>query len=59
MANSSQAIQHRAASSGAHALITTGAGQFLATLDLFIVNIAFPQIRNDFRGPTRKRWPGC
>jgi EmrB/QacA subfamily drug resistance transporter len=37
-------------SSGPLALIMTGAGQFLATLDLFIVNIAFPQIRNDFPG---------
>ena len=50
MASSSQAIQHRATSSGALSLIMTGAGQFLATLDLFIVNIAFPQIRNDFPG---------
>jgi EmrB/QacA subfamily drug resistance transporter len=28
----------------------TGAGQFLATLDLFIVNIAFAQIRSSFPG---------
>ena len=50
MASSSQAIQHRAGSSGALALIMTGAGQFLATLDLFIVNIAFAQIRGSFPG---------
>ena len=50
MASSSQAIQHRAAPFGTLALIMTGAGQFLATLDLFIVNIAFPQIRNSFAG---------
>ena len=50
MASSSQAIQRRAGSSGALALIMTGAGQFLATLDLFIVNIAFAQIRGSFPG---------
>ncbi|HEY4018591.1 MAG TPA: MFS transporter [Pseudonocardiaceae bacterium] len=47
MASSSQTIQ-RTSSSGALALLMTGAGQFLATLDLFIVNIAFAQIRDSF-----------
>src|ERR1700759_541368 len=31
-------------------LVLVGAGAFLATLDLFIVNIAFPDIRADFPG---------
>src|SRR5262249_45120265 len=31
-------------------LIVVTAGAFLANLDLFIVNIAFPAIRGDFRG---------
>ncbi len=52
MASSSQAIQQGSASrsAGALALVMTGAGQFLATLDLFIVNIAFPDIRTSFPG---------
>jgi EmrB/QacA subfamily drug resistance transporter len=52
MASSSQAIQQGVASksAGALALVATGAGQFLATLDLFIVNIAFPDIRTSFAG---------
>jgi EmrB/QacA subfamily drug resistance transporter len=33
-------------------LVLLGAGQFLATLDLFIVNTAFPAIRADFPGTT-------
>ncbi|HEX5404160.1 MAG TPA: MFS transporter, partial [Pseudonocardiaceae bacterium] len=33
-------------------LVLVGAGAFLATLDLFIVNIAFPDIRADFPGTT-------
>jgi EmrB/QacA subfamily drug resistance transporter len=33
-------------------LVLVGAGSFLATLDLFIVNIAFPDIRADFPGTT-------
>ncbi|HEX3779484.1 MAG TPA: MFS transporter [Pseudonocardiaceae bacterium] len=52
MTGSSQAIQQRSATStsGTLALLMTGAGQFLATLDLFIVNIAFPDIRTSFPG---------
>jgi EmrB/QacA subfamily drug resistance transporter len=37
---------------GRMAIILTSAGQFLATLDLFIVNTAFPAIRADFPGTT-------
>jgi EmrB/QacA subfamily drug resistance transporter len=37
---------------GAGTLALVGAGAFLATLDLFIVNIAFPDIRADFPGTT-------
>lgn len=33
-------------------MVLVGAGAFLATLDLFIVNIAFPAIRADFPGTT-------
>ena len=31
-------------------LIVTSLGVFVASLDLFIVNIAFPQIASDFDG---------
>jgi EmrB/QacA subfamily drug resistance transporter len=37
---------------GVATLVLVGAGAFLATLDLFIVNIAFPDIRADFPGTT-------
>jgi EmrB/QacA subfamily drug resistance transporter len=54
MAHSAEASQLApvARSGGAATLVLVGAGAFLATLDLFIVNIAFPDIRADFPGTT-------
>ncbi|GAB2828749.1 MFS transporter [Actinoallomurus bryophytorum] len=37
---------------GGLVLVLVSAGQFLATLDLFVVNVAFPSIHADFPGAT-------
>jgi EmrB/QacA subfamily drug resistance transporter len=55
MAGSAETSQVAVKSSrfdGVTTLVLVGAGAFLATLDLFIVNIAFPDIRADFPGTT-------
>ena len=40
-------------------LLVVTAGAFLANLDLFIVNIAFPTIGADFHGTSLRGCRGC